>query len=72
MKLFILKTNIRDARMMKKANALLAYSPEVMDWNIDFEDRDKVLRIEAEDNLEETQVLEIINTWGIKCEALPG
>ncbi|MCO6358060.1 hypothetical protein BXY85_0298 [Roseivirga pacifica] len=70
MKLLIFKTNITDELRVRRVNALLAYNPEVMDWSVDLEDIDKVLRIEAEDQVQEAEVMEIVNSWGIKCEAL--
>lgn len=67
MKLLIFKTNITDELRVRRVNALLAYNPEVMDWSVDLEDIDKVLRIEAEDQVQEAEVMEIVNSWGIKC-----
>lgn len=70
MKLLIFKTNIENESRVKKVNALLAYNPAVMDWSIDMEDRDRVLRIEAEDQIIESDVMEIVNTWGLECQIL--
>ena len=70
MKLLIFKTNIENESRIKKVNALLAYNPDVMDWSIDLEDRDKVLRIEAEDQVMESEVMEIVNSWGLECYAM--
>lgn len=70
MKLLIFKTNIANESRMKKVNALLAYNPGLVDWSIDLEDRDKVLRIEAEDQVEESDVMEIVNSWGVECYAM--
>lgn len=67
MKLLIFKTNIANESRIKKVNALLAYNPGLMDWSIDMEDRDKVLRIEAEDQVDESDVMEIVNSWGVEC-----
>lgn len=70
MKLLIFKTNIVNESRIKKVNALLAYNPGLMDWSIDMEDRDKVLRIEAEDQVIESDVMEIVNSWGVECYAM--
>ncbi|GHE61052.1 MULTISPECIES: hypothetical protein [Roseivirga] len=70
MKLLIFKTNIENELKVKKVNALLAYSPEIMDWSVDLEDRDKILRIEAEDEVVEADIMDIVNSWGLHCEAL--
>lgn len=70
MKLLIFKTNIVNESRIKKVNALLAYNPGLMDWSVDMEDRDKVLRIEAEDQVIESDVMEIVNSWGVECYAM--
>lgn len=70
MKLLIFKTNIANESRIKKVNALLAYNPGLMDWSIDLEDRDKVLRIEAEDQVDESDVMEIVNSWGVECYSM--
>lgn len=70
MKLLIFKTNIVNESRIKKVNALLAYNPGLVDWSIDMEDRDKVLRIEAEDQVIESDVMEIVNSWGVECYAM--
>lgn len=70
MKLLIFKTNIVNESRIKKVNALLAYNPGLMNWSIDMEDRDKVLRIEAEDQVMESDVMEIVNSWGVECYAM--
>ncbi|KYG71875.1 MULTISPECIES: hypothetical protein [Roseivirga] len=70
MKLLIFKTNIANESRIKKVNALLAYNPGLMDWSIDMEDRDKVLRIEAEDQVDESDVMEIVNSWGVECYSM--
>ncbi|WP_420387450.1 hypothetical protein [Roseivirga sp.] len=70
MKLLIFKTNIENESRVKKVNALLAYNPNVMGWSVDLEDRDKVLRIEAEDQVQESDVMDIVNSWGLECVAL--
>lgn len=70
MKLLIFKTNIVNESRIKKVNALLAYNPGLMNWSIDMEDRDKVLRVEAEDQVMESDVMEIVNSWGVECYAM--
>ncbi|MBO6763107.1 MAG: hypothetical protein JJ909_19295, partial [Roseivirga sp.] len=70
LKLLIFKTNIANESRIKKVNALLAYNPGLLDWSIDMEDRDKVLRIEAEDQVDESDVMEIVNSWGVECYSM--
>ncbi len=72
MKLLIFKTNIENESSIRKVNALLAYNPNVVDWTVDLEDRDKVLRIEAEDQVVEAEVMAMVNSWGLNCQTLEG
>lgn len=72
MKLLIFKTNITDEIRVRRVNSLFVYNTKVMDWNIDLEDIDKVLRIEADDQVQEADVIDIVSSCGLRCEALEG
>ena len=45
--------------------------PIIADWSVNTEDIDKVLRIEAAGDLNETDISELINPLGFCCEVLP-
>ena len=45
--------------------------PIISKWSIDTEDIDNVLRIEAEDNLDEDEVKKLVIENGFYCEDLP-
>jgi cell fate (sporulation/competence/biofilm development) regulator YmcA (YheA/YmcA/DUF963 family) len=70
MKLIILKTDIKTKKKAKKIKPLLNEHPIITNWSIDLEDIDNVLRIEAEDLLNENDVKRIINENGFYCEDL--
>lgn len=71
MELFILKTEIKNRAGLKSISPILNQHPEVNRWTIDLEDIDKVLRIEASEEAKEIEILDLLNTSGIKCDTLP-
>jgi hypothetical protein len=71
MEVLILKTNIRYKKNVKAVAPLLNGRNSISRWNIDLEDIDKVLRIES-DNMELTEVVQLIQEAGFHCEELAG
>lgn len=70
MQLLLFKTNITSQRKIKTVKPLFKNIPAVIDWNIDTEDIDNVLRIEASEQLSEKEVIQLIQTQGFFCEVL--
>lgn len=71
MNLIILKSDV-DTR--EKYNTLeLAFSryPKIKNWNVDSQDIDRVLRIEADEPVEENEIIQFCRNNGINCECLP-
>nr|WP_295928404.1 hypothetical protein [uncultured Dyadobacter sp.] len=69
--LFVLvfRTNINSLRQVKSISPLLDRCPEILKWNVDISDIDKVLRIEStHENC--GQVIEMVTTAGYACEEL--
>ncbi len=71
MEVLILKTNIRYKKDVKEVAPLLDGQDNISRWNIDLNDIDKVLRIEAND-IELTEVVQLIQEAGFHCEELAG
>ena len=71
MEVLILKTNIRYKKQVKTVAPLLDGQDNISRWNIDLNDIDKVLRIESDD-MELTEVVQIIKKAGFHCEELAG
>lgn len=72
MKLLILRTNIKTKKKVKKVKPLLNDHPLILNWSVDLEDIDNVLRIEAISSLNEREVKSIIQRKGFYCEDLTG
>tara|TARA_R110000796_G_scaffold35017_3_gene90177 strand:- start:165686 stop:165901 length:216 start_codon:yes stop_codon:yes gene_type:complete len=70
MKLLLFRTDIKTK---KKVNSLkpLFNTNVITNWSVDTEDIDNVLRIEAKENLNESDVIELIEASGHLCEPLP-
>lgn len=70
MHLVILKSDIT-ALKIPIAKPVFDSHPYIYDWNVDDEDVDLVLRIEAEDQLKEEDVISLLEDVGIVAEKLP-
>ena len=71
MQLLLFRTDIKTPKKAKALKPILNQHPVISRWSIDTEDIDKVLRIEASENLTETEVIRLMQTCGFHCEALP-
>ena len=71
MEVLVLKTNIRYKKHVKAVAPLLDGQDSISRWNIDLMDIDKVLRIESND-MEVTEVVQLIQEAGFHCEELAG
>lgn len=71
MKLFILKTNIRTERQLRKIKPVLQQNNDITRWSIDLEDVDKVLKVETKMDSQEVEMIELLRSKGINCEELP-
>lgn len=70
MKLVILKTNIRSKRKVNRIKPIFNNMPSILNWSIDTQDIDNVLRIEATENLHEVDIIHLIKKYGFYAEAL--
>lgn len=70
MHILIFKTNIDTENAHKEVGLLLSAHQSVIDWSIDKEDIDKVLRIESQLN-NTGEIISTINQAGFMCEELP-
>lgn len=71
MKILVFRTDIKTDKMLEMVKPVLNNHPVISDWSVDTEDIDNVLRIEASDQLNESEVIDLIKPYGLFCEALP-
>ncbi len=64
----VFKTNINNNDEVKKLSSVLN-KPEILKWNIDFDDCDKVLRI-VSDKLSYADIILSIKAKGVECSEL--
>jgi len=69
MEILVLKTNISSKKQVKTVAPVLNGQESISRWNIDLNDIDKVLRIEASD-IELDEVVHLIQEAGFYCEEL--
>jgi hypothetical protein len=67
----VFRTNIRFKQDLRQIGPVLEKEPGVLKWNVDREDTDKVLRIEASE-LTPEKVIQLVSREGFLCEELPG
>jgi len=70
MKILIFRTDIKTKKKFKVIKPLFNEHPGIYDWSIDIEDIDNVLRIEATENLIESDVINLSKIQGFYCEVL--
>lgn len=66
----VFRTNIRFKKDLRQVGPFLDKEPGIQRWNVDREDSDKVLRIEARDLLPQ-DIIHLITRAGFFCEELP-
>lgn len=71
-KVLILKTNIKTKKHVKTLKSFFDNHSNIVKWNIDLEDVDNVLKIEATPNINEQVIIEQIKTFGFQCDVLEG
>ncbi|WP_146052766.1 hypothetical protein [Aquimarina sp. I32.4] len=71
MELLIFQTDIKTKKKVKSLKPILSNHSDIIDWSIDLEDIDNVLRIEATANLSEKEVIDLLQVEGFCIETLP-
>lgn len=66
----VFKTDIEKARDLENVAAAIRREPRIRKWNVDQDDVDNVLRIEAE-RISPMEVKILIHSAGYQCEELP-
>lgn len=70
-KVLVFKTNLFSAARYLVAKWILDTNPDIIEWHIDQEDSDNVLRIVAAPELSEYEIISRIQNLGYQCEILP-
>lgn len=70
MSIFILKTDLDSNQGIDVIRPILNLHPSILAWNVDLEDIDNVLRIEAKQPLSEPDIITLLTQYGIAIETL--
>ena len=69
MGVLVFKTNLTDSKRISDIESLLDVHPHIVQWNVDLNDCDNVLRIVSK-NIEAKEVENILLHAGYYCEEL--
>ena len=67
--ILVFKTNLTDAKHIKEVESLLDVHPHIIQWNVDLNDCDNVLRIVSR-NIAGAEIENILLNAGYYCEEL--
>lgn len=70
MKLLIFRTDIETTKNIKTIKPLFNNHSSIIKWSVDIEDIDNVLRVEATESLNESDVIDLMKKQGFYCNAL--
>ncbi|MFT5822864.1 MAG: hypothetical protein ACI8ZM_004121 [Crocinitomix sp.] len=70
MPLLILKTDLDSVQGIDMIRPILNLHPSIIDWSVDTEDIDNVLRIEAKKSISEPDIITLLTQYGIAIETL--
>ncbi len=70
MEILIFRTDIKSKKKVKAVKSVFNDHAHIHKWNIDLEDIDNVLRIEAQPELTEEKVIRLVRPHGFYIEAL--
>ncbi|WP_117880728.1 hypothetical protein [Aureibaculum luteum] len=71
MELLIFKTDIKSRKKVKSLRPIFKKHSDILQWSVDLEDIDNVLRIEATDNLSENEIIDLVQLNGFYIKTLP-
>lgn len=70
-RVLVFKTNLTSSADLVQIAPLMESDTRIKKWNVDVDDRDKVLRIESGD-METRDVIKMVERAGYQCEELQG
>lgn len=71
MEILVFKTNVDDRKHVRKLFRVLKAIQGILKWNVDLEDADRILRVEAV-SLPPTAIESVMQNAGYYCKELEG
>ncbi len=66
----VLRSNLKTKVEVERVSPLFDLHPAIIKWSVDYEDIDKVLRIESSENLSTKKLKKLLKVYGIEVEDL--
>jgi hypothetical protein len=70
MEILVFKTNIHRPTDIERVGNIFRNNNDILKWTVDTEDVDKVLRIEATDNITAGNLVAVLGNAGYNCSML--
>lgn len=70
MTILVFRTNIKSKKKVKTVKPIFNKHDDILEWTIDLDDIDNVLRIEANKSLQERTIIGMVREQGFYIEAL--
>ncbi|MGB5982997.1 MAG: hypothetical protein WBG46_12710 [Nonlabens sp.] len=70
MHILVFRTSIATKKAVAATASFFNEHPDIMDWSIDLEDWENILRIESKDDIDVENLIQHIYTLGYSCEEL--
>ena len=69
-KVYVFKTNIESELDLNIVKSVFNHNPSIIEWSVDMEDIDNVLRVETKKHLSEKDIIDEVTSKGFFCEEL--
>lgn len=70
MTIHVLKTDLKSLQVVTSIAPIFDLHPQIISWSVDIEDIDNVLRIEANRDLKETELVPLLSQYGIQRKSV--
>jgi len=70
MNILVFKTDIRSPQKVRLVGPVFRGHPSIIDWSVDIEDIDHVLRIVTLGTIRESDIIRLVKKCGFRCEIL--
>lgn len=70
MQILVFRTSITTKKAVAATSSFFNGHPDVIDWCVDLEDWENILRIEAKDDIKINNLIQHIRSLGYNCEEL--
>jgi hypothetical protein len=70
MVILVFKTSLNHQKHVQMISPILNSHPQVINWSVDLDDWERILRIEVKDRAAEYGIAECIKALGFDCEDL--